>query len=561
MTVATITPQNDALFALESPQPLSRSLLWQLQRNFFAQQGINAWREGIVPHYITSNTYLAQAYAELLFAWLRDLAALGVDHSAPIYLVELGAGSGRLAYHLLRQFFALVEQSPLRNLPITYILTDLSLATVESWQRHPQLQPWLNTGRLDIACFDAERDQQIYLRQRGTTVTAATLRNPIAVIANYVFDGLSQDLFRLMDGRIDEALVSLTTPQPVVDCTDSALLEQVTIHYSYQPARPDYYADADFDQLLQRQQTLEPTHLLFPLGALACIRSLYQLSQGRLFLLSADKGYHDAADLRNLAAPDLTRHGSFSLMVNYHILGEYVRDRDGLFFSAPTRSSSLDICAALFDPQPQRYQETRLAYQLGIIQRSPADFFTLKKAAEPHFQTFTLPQLLAYLRLSGCDYKIFLDSFPALLDKVHGVSGALAADLQQVIDQIWENYYHIGEARDLPFALALLLFGIGDYAKASAFLHHSLRLYGPEAATFANLATCYQALGQEEMALTYMQQAQALDPTFAPTQSPPSKSKYEEPPPPPLVLRRDRLAAPYPHRAGQTSQKQATKPQ
>lgn len=548
MTVTNNVIQKANGYQLEPAQRLSRSLLWQLQRNFFDQQGVNAWRDGIVPHYITSNAYLAQAYAELLFAWLRDLMTLGVDRSQPIYLVELGAGSGRLAFHLLSKLFAVLDHALLDELPVTYVLTDFSPATVAAWQRHPQLQPWVAAGRLDFACFDAEQAQPIHLLHSGVMLSAATLKNPLAVIANYVFDGLPHDLFRLTDGRLDAALVSLTLPQPVTEHSDPALLEQVTIHYDYQPAPADYYSDPDFNQLLQCcQQTLAPTHLLFPLGALDCLRTLCQLSNGRLFLLSADKGCHHAADLRNQAEPGLSVHGSFSLMVNYYLLGEYVRNQGGDFLSAPSRAASLEICAALLGSHPHRYPETRQAYQLAMIQRSPADFFTLKKAVELHFQDFTLPQLLAYLRLSGWDYKIFLDSFTALLEKVEGASDSLAADLQVATDQIWENYYHIGEERDLPFALAMLLFGVGDYAKASEFLHHSLQLYGPTAATFANLATCYAALDEPELALRYSQQAVALDPTFAP--APMRHRKLEATPPPSstIVLRRDLFARPYAH--------------
>ena len=59
---------------LQSRQRLSRSLLWQLQRRYFAQAGLDAWRSGTVPHYVTSNPFIARAYA------IRDeLAALGIQ--------------------------------------------------------------------------------------------------------------------------------------------------------------------------------------------------------------------------------------------------------------------------------------------------------------------------------------------------------------------------------------------------------------------------------------------------------------------------------------------------
>jgi len=57
---------------LEEGKPFSQSFIWKLQRAFFEQQGNQAWSEGIIPHYITSNPYMANAYAALVHGWLRD---------------------------------------------------------------------------------------------------------------------------------------------------------------------------------------------------------------------------------------------------------------------------------------------------------------------------------------------------------------------------------------------------------------------------------------------------------------------------------------------------------
>jgi hypothetical protein len=91
---------------IERNQRLSRSLLWGLQRRFFEQKGVEAWRQNIVPHYITSNPFIANAYAHLVFGFLRDCQANALlpDPNQPLYIVELGAGSGRFAFRFLKQF-------------------------------------------------------------------------------------------------------------------------------------------------------------------------------------------------------------------------------------------------------------------------------------------------------------------------------------------------------------------------------------------------------------------------------------------------------------------------
>ena len=87
---------------LEGPVPFAASRLWRLQRQYFAQRGRNAWRDGAVPHYVTTNPAMAAAIAEVLVAFRLD--RLRRDPSAPPLLIcELGAGSGRFSYHLLLQ--------------------------------------------------------------------------------------------------------------------------------------------------------------------------------------------------------------------------------------------------------------------------------------------------------------------------------------------------------------------------------------------------------------------------------------------------------------------------
>jgi hypothetical protein len=84
---------------LEGPQRLSQSVLWPLQRAFYARQGRAAWKTGVVPYYPTSNPFFVRSQARLMVAFLRDLAAAGaLDLGQPVYLIELAAGAGQFAF-------------------------------------------------------------------------------------------------------------------------------------------------------------------------------------------------------------------------------------------------------------------------------------------------------------------------------------------------------------------------------------------------------------------------------------------------------------------------------
>src|SRR5260370_23820590 len=87
---------------------LSESQIWEWQRQYFEGKGIQAWSAGEVPQYITSNAYIAAAYSRIVLGWTDALRAGSLDKDQPVYILELGAGSGRFAYKMLRR----LSQSP-----------------------------------------------------------------------------------------------------------------------------------------------------------------------------------------------------------------------------------------------------------------------------------------------------------------------------------------------------------------------------------------------------------------------------------------------------------------
>ena len=86
---------------IEQNRRLSESFLWTIQQNFYTTNGLRAWQDGAVPHYVTSNPTIADAYARVVLGYWRDWQADASGHDAPFYLLELGAGSGRFGFLFL----------------------------------------------------------------------------------------------------------------------------------------------------------------------------------------------------------------------------------------------------------------------------------------------------------------------------------------------------------------------------------------------------------------------------------------------------------------------------
>ena len=126
---------------LEEDQPLSRSLVWRLQREFLDRQGVTAWRAGIVPSFIASNAWMANAYAQVVLGWLRDAhsASAALDPEQPLYVVELGSGSGRFGYLFITRLLELLECSSLPELAVRYVFSDAAEGNLEFLRGHPFL--------------------------------------------------------------------------------------------------------------------------------------------------------------------------------------------------------------------------------------------------------------------------------------------------------------------------------------------------------------------------------------------------------------------------------------
>src|SRR4026207_396733 len=91
------------------------------------RRGAPAWPCGDLPWYVTSNAFIARAYARMVVGWLRDLAAKGgLDRAQPVYVLELAAGSGHFAFLFLKKLQAILAGLPaLAFLDVRYVMTDL----------------------------------------------------------------------------------------------------------------------------------------------------------------------------------------------------------------------------------------------------------------------------------------------------------------------------------------------------------------------------------------------------------------------------------------------------
>ncbi len=499
-----------------------------MQRRYFSAAGSEAWRRGQVPHYVTSNPRMASTYGRVIIGYLRDLLAVGrIDTAQPVYIVEVGAGSGRLAYHFLRRWLTDVRALPFENPRFVYIMSDAAAENVEFLWEHPYLRPFIDAGVLDAAVFDPLNDGEIVTFHRGSLRSDAVV-NPLIYIANYFFDGLPADAFRF-DRRGEapgmfESRLSLFSDREEEDREDPEILQRCHLRYEHHALQDTvYYNEPVRDALLQNYaEHLEDSHLLFPSASLDALDRLRELSPRGALLLSADKGYHDERQLDYRPEPGVTVHGSISLMVNYHALGAYVRHGSGRVFFPERMKSGLSLGAFVLPggDESLTYRETMFAFAEAVERGGPDDWFSVKKVVEKHYDAFDLPRLLAYLRMSEFDANVCFGCREVLrsllVDSYENGDLALVFEAHEVLHRVLENFLPLGgERNDLFFMLGSLFYETGAPEDARVCFQESLEWHEEDAGTFYNLALCAWALGQSDAARKLVDRALELDGEFA----------------------------------------------
>jgi len=502
---------------LEDFMPCSSSHLWKLMMSFYDRKGPDSWSRGIVPHFITCNTFIGKSYAKVLHGFLRDSllpnAAMPVDVNEPLYIIELGAGSGKFSYFMLK---ALEEMQAVCDFPlrkIVYVMTDFTMANFNFWRDHPSLKSYFESGQLDAGIFDAVNDSTITLWRSGVVLGPGTCKNPICIVANYLFDTLYHDIFQVDGGELKEGLISVGSKQLVEpDPLEPDIIGRLENLYKYVPiGAGSYYTSEDGDEAYLRrvlkwyQEYFRGrdcgASILMPIGALRALRRLGSFSGGRALVISGDKGNNNPEQFTGLMDPHIAVHGSFSLMVNYHAIGAWFTNKGGFALHNPQEEASLKCSCFLLNSQQapsdlseagdeaylgdaltdldtsraSRFPHLAQAFADSVDNFGPNDFFVLQKSLKEDSPNPPLRAVVALLKLGDWDPDVFFKFRDVILNLAPTCGQKLRNDLIRGIPRVWSNYYMMDLEKDIAFEIGRFYYGIRDYANALFYYQESTR--------------------------------------------------------------------------------------
>jgi tetratricopeptide (TPR) repeat protein len=394
-----------------------------------------------------------------------------------------------------------------------YVLTDVADTNLEFWRSHPCFQPYIERGILDMARFDATEPGALALQVSGTTLAAGSLRLPPVVIGNYLFDSIPPDLFYLKRERAWHCLVSLSVDQEPAELDAAELLAKLQVHYDYEEIAEPPHAEPWLQELLtEYRRSLQDSHLSFPASGMRCLQSLAGLSKQGVLVLSADKGEHRLERLDRRSAPDLVRHGSVSMSVNYHAFTRMCERRGGIALVPDHGHRSIDVIGLLMVSEAAGFANTQYAYQRHVQEFGPDGFFTVSKHAREHIPQMSVDDILAYLRLSHHDSHLLARYLPRLMALAADFDEPTRRDVADALEKVWAGYFPLGEEVDLANGIAAVLYAMDDYARALAFFQTSMAIYGPDTGTLYNVGACFHGLGEDKAAAAMLRKVLEYDP-------------------------------------------------
>ncbi len=486
--------------------------------DYYRTAGPDAWSE--TPYYPTSNAFIADTYAELIVAFLRDFLPR-FDLSEPVYVLEMATGSGALSFLLLTTLREKLAQfESLKPVRLCYVMTDFAERNVVSWESDPAFQPFVEGGMLDFAVFRPETEDTLTLRGSGAVLRCETVANPVVAIANYFFDSIRQDFFQFENGVIRES--RLTLFRELGDDTDPARtprLDEIQLKDRFVPVYGDYYRDEEMDELLKQYRSdLPEGSVLFPVGPLRCLKNLRALSGGRLLLIASDKGFHSLEYMRGHTATPYTPHpGSFAYMVNFHALGRYFGNIGGQAWHAQENFPLSTLVGVTFDAAGleslsyaartlRSRDQIRNGYQISLL----LGHFAVRDGCP---DTELLRIAVSCVELSAHDPWIFGQCGEYLCQGLTQIDYVARESVRTLLLAVERNIHRtVVGAREACGYLRRLYYIVGDAERCLAVNEKTIALYGAERDAYFYPAALQEQRGENEAALRNYRQAAAHDP-------------------------------------------------
>ncbi len=501
---------------VELPIRLSHSKLWPIQRNYFSSMGIKAWREE-VPFYISSNAFIGQQYAMLALAYIKDWLTKHPFHvSETFYLLEVGSGTGKFSFYMLKALKSLLEEYKLSHIKFCYVISDIVENNINFCLENACLKPFIEQGVCDFAYFNVETDSDFELRLKKTTFSKLKSKTPLIFIANYTFDCIKQDEFEYENNKFYEIRMGIKSRYKHFDVEKALHLNDLRLHFERVELSDidNYYENEALNQMLKDYPATfksKKASIMMPIGAFDCCDNLNKMTHNNVFMIVGDKGvsipsrFHLYGDRHRY-----TYDGCFSFLVNFHAIGEYVKRNGGDYYLC-SNSNDFNVNLYTMGMHFSELTQTKAYFEQHVQPVGPEEFIYIYDEYLTNGFRFSPRAIQSYLRLSEWDPNAYAAVHERLIELLPVYSKQFIEDIKVDLHRIIDNIYDINIGDDVFNLVGMFVYLLGEEDKALGLFERSLAVYGEKSAPHNNLGVLYEKQKNNTKALYHFEKSVALD--------------------------------------------------
>ena len=410
---------------IEQKTEVPKSKLWSLQDHFYQEMGVGAWDENLVPSQTTTNPQIADSYAAVIAAFIRDCK----DCGQPVTVIEAGGGNGILASRILHFLDKRLKALGLEDAHYEYYLTDGAASNLEHWKKIPRFQYLKKQGILKLGTLWV--DAKLELRAEEGVLTEADLgERPVVVVSNYLHGTIPCDLYRVKDGRLFRELVSLyeKDKDSMLESDGTGVFQRIIPEFESVAVKK---ADTGYpfaDEMLESYRTLPGNRCIpVPLTSLRFLE-IFLKRKAPFLSLIGDLGLMSPAEFRSY--PPFLLEEYFAYYTNIHMLRSLVERHGGTTTMQGCRDRML-VCGAFMRadlPLPETEREVVIRFH----EYPPFDFYSIQKLVEYTDQQLHWRDVGAWLRVSRYD--------PGLAQKF------ISQIEEELLEDTWDELRGLAEA-------------------------------------------------------------------------------------------------------------------
>lgn len=438
-----------------------QSIVWSLLHRFYAEAGPEAWSNKIVPQRSTSNAFCADTYAAIVASFFKELMAEG--NSQPPIIIELGGGSGRFAWQFLNRLFNyhFSDEDPCPE--FTYLLTDGATKNIDAWKRKARFAPLIESGVLEFAQLLVEPDPVIR-GDSGDMKPADLAGRPLIIIANYLFDSIAANMFRVRDHQIEQVFLQTESTERNFTRKPITTFQSISDRFQSRPIKGAPTGHQIIDEALAKYATRPGDfHVVVPQIGLEFVETFVDRDTPML-LLAGDLAYSDPSEFQ-LASP-LIFDTYFAHHTNLHLFGELFRAYRGVMQSQQHKDANFS-CSLFSLAGKNRWEalalgrtrETALALLKDF---NPYDAHEIIELIESTAGDMSIRQAMALIRFAKFDPDVAAACIPHLLYNIEqGEEQIDKPQLYETFMEAFRAYFPDGSKTHFDCGIADLFMRLG----------------------------------------------------------------------------------------------------